>query len=415
MHIRHAILVSICALVLGTAAGGTRQASGTAAFAGPVTTLTSPAPAGSAEPNLVTDARGRVWLSWLEPRTGGGHRFRMSSLTGTAWSEPITIAEGANFMANWADFPSVFIAADGTMAAHWLERTTGREAYFVRIRTSKDGGATWTPTLTPHRDESATEHGFVSFFDAPGGGVGVAWLDGRDMAAGAGHAAAGHGAGSMTLRSTVIRNGVAGAESVIDSRVCDCCQTSAARAGNAVLVAYRDRSDKEIRDTSVARFVNGGWSAPVTVHADNWEINGCPVNGPVVVATGNAAAVSWFTGVGNTPKTFVAFSADAGQTFGAPVRIDTNVTLGRLAMVMPSADRVLVTSLERGATTGQLVMRDVRKNGAVSEPLRISDATPDRSGGFSRMAHSGKRVVIAWTDVKPGTPSRVAIASLELR
>ena len=417
MHIRHVIQVSICALVLSTAVGGARQATGPAAFAGPVTPLTSPAPAGSAQPNLVTDAKGRIWLSWLEPRTAGGHRFRLSSLTGTAWSAPITIAEGTNFLANWADFPSVFVAADGTIAAHWLERTTGRAAYSVRMRTSKDAGVTWTPTLTPHRDESATEHGFVSFFDAPGGGVGVAWLDGREMAAGAGHAAAGHGAGSMTLRSTVIRNGAAGAESVIDPRVCDCCQTSAARAGNVVLVAYRDRSDKEIRDTSIARFVNGAWEAPVTVHADGWELNGCPVNGPVVAAAGNAAAVSWFTGAGNTPKTFVAFSADAGKTFGAPVRIDTssNVTLGRLAMLMPSADRVLVTSLERGSTGGRLLMREVRKNGALSEPLLISDATPDRSGGFARLAQSGRRVVIAWTDVRPNTPARIAIASLELR
>ena len=93
------------------------------------------------------------------------------------------------------------------------------------------------------------------------------------------------------------------------------CATAARRRPRAratrVLVAYRDRSDKEIRDTSVVRFANGEWSAPVTVHADDWEINGCPVNGPVVTATGNAAAVAWFTGAGNTPKTLVAFSADA--------------------------------------------------------------------------------------------------------
>ena len=134
-------------------------------------------------------------------------------------------------------------------------------------------------------------------------------------------------------------------------------------------------------------------------------------------AAGNAAAVSWFTGAGNTPKTFVAFSADAGKTFGAPVRIDTstNVTLGRLAMLMPSADRVLVTSLERGSTGARLLMREVRRNGALSEPLLISDATPDRSGGFARVARSGRRVVIAWTDVRPGTPTRISLASLELR
>jgi len=418
MRIRHRFCVAIVALALSTAAGGARQAPNPSGFAGPVSPLVSPAPPGSAQPNLTTDARGRIWLSWLEPRSGGGHRFRMSSLggpTGATWSEPITIAEGTNFLANWADFPSVFVAADGTIAAHWLERTTAREAYFVRMRTSADGGRTWTPTLTPHRDESPTEHGFVSFFDAPGGGVGAVWLDGREMAAGASHAAAGHGTGDMTLRSTVIKNGAPGAELVVDSRVCECCQTSAARAGGAVLVAYRDRSDNNIRDTSIARFVNGQWSAPVTVHADGWEINGCPVNGPVVVASGEAAAVSWFTGVGGTPKTFVAFSGDAGRTFGAPIRLDGGVTLGRLGMLMPAPDRVLVTSLERGTTGGRLLMREVRKSGAISDPLLITEATTDRPGGFARLARSGRRVVVAWTDVKPGVSPRVAVASLELR
>jgi len=417
MRIRHAIRASICAVILSTPAGGAGQTPAVGAFGGPIASLVSPAAPGSAEPNLTTDARGRVWLSWLEPRTGGGHRFRASFLSGpagTTWSAPITIVEDNNLLANWADFPSLFIAADGTMAAHWLERAAGREAYFVRIRLSKDDGRTWTPTITPHKDASATEHGFVSFYDDPRGGLGLAWLDGRDMAGG--HATAGHAA-SMTLRSTVIntRNGVAGEEAVIDSRVCDCCQTSAARSGKTVLVAYRDRSDKEIRDTSVARFENGAWSEPVTVHADGWEITGCPVNGPVVTATGNAAAVAWFTGAGGTPKTFVAFSADGARTFGAPIRLDSAVTLGRMAMTMPAADRVIVSSVERAQTGGRLVLREVRRDGRVSEPLQVSEATPDRTGGFARLARSGRRLIVAWTDVKPGTSSRVLVSSLELR
>jgi hypothetical protein len=184
-----------------------------------------------------------------------------------------------------------------------------------------------------------------------------------------------------------------------------------------VLVAYRDRSEKEIRDTSVVRFSGGKWSAPVTVHADQWEINGCPVNGPVVTAAGTAAAVAWFTGAGNSPKTLVAFSADEGKSFGQPIRIDIDakVTLGRLAMVMPSADRVLVSSLERTDSGARLVLRDVRRDGRISAPVEISSATPERSGGFARLATSGTRVVVAWTDVRPGAPTAVRTAIAEVR
>ena len=413
MQIRSLTLALCATTALAASAGQARQSAVPTPLARGFSTIPSPAVEGAGEPNLTTDAKGRVWLSWLEPRAGGGQRFRLSSLSGSQWSQPVTITEGASLLANWADFPSVFVTSDGTIAAHWLERTTARGAYGIRVVTSKDGGRSWTKATNPHPSSETGEHGFVSFFEAPGAGLGMVWLDGRDLAAG-GHAAPGH-AGGMALRSTFIKNGEAGADLLVDARVCDCCQTSAARSGAAVLVAYRDRSEKEVRDTSVVRFSGGKWSEPATVHADAWEINGCPVNGPVVTATATAAAVAWFTGVGNTPKAFVAFSGDEGRSFSPPVRIDTKVTLGRLAMVMPSADRVLVSSLERTETGAHLVLRDVRRDGRISAPVEISAATPERSGGFARLATSGTKVVVAWTDVRPGAPTAVRTAIAEVR
>jgi hypothetical protein len=74
-----------------------------------------------------------------------------------------------------------------------------------------------------------------------------------------------------------------------------------------------------------------------------------------------------------------------------------------------------VSSVERAQTGGRLVLREVRRDGRVSEPLQVSEATPDRTGGFARLARSGRRLIVAWTDVKPGTSSRVLVSSLELR
>jgi hypothetical protein len=385
-------------------------------FSGAFTPMTSPAPEGSAQPNLTTDRNGRVWLSWLEARAGGGHRFQLSALQGSAFGQPVTIAEGADFLANWADFPSVFATSTGTLAAHWLQRGIGKP-YGIQIRTSSDGGRTWTPPRTPHGDSSAGEFGFVSFFEAPGSGLGLIWLDGRKDGAGQ----AGHMSHGMAVRAASIKDGTPGEQVVVDPSVCECCQTSAARTSDGVIVAYRDKSDAGIRDISVARFANGQWSAPSNVHADNWAINGCPVNGPVVTAVGNAVAVAWFTMAGGPPHVRVAFSTDGGRRFGAPIQVDSKTTFGRLGMVMPSADRVIVSSIERGDEGVELVLREVTRDGRAGVPVVVGPSSSDRSSGFARMAAvsasrtADRRLIVAWTDTPRGAPTRVRVASAPLR
>lgn len=397
-------------------AGADQAAAGAplpATFSGPVTAMASPAPDGAMFPNLAAGRMGRVWMSWLETRAGGGHRFRLASLAGATWSPAVTVAEGADFVANWADFPSVFVAADGTLAAHWLARGATRSAYGVRLRTSRDHGTTWTAIATPHHDDTPTEHGFVSFYDAPGGGLGLAWLDGREMA---GHDGASHGGGNMTLRAAPVKNGVPGEEVQIDARVCDCCQTSAARAASGVVLAYRDRSPEEIRDISVVRLNDKGrWSAPVTVGADRWAINGCPVNGPAIDARGEAVGVAWFTAAGGTPKTQIAFSTDGGASFSTPVRMNAAETFGRLHLAMLDADRALVSSLERGANGAQIVVREAHRDGRLGAPVVLGPATIDRSGGFARMAIAKGRAIVAWTEVRAGAAPRLRVVAAPLR
>ncbi len=383
-----------------------------------LTDLAPPPPPGATLPNLAADGKGRLWLSWLEPRDGGGHRFRLSSIDlgratpgSPTWSAPITVAEGTNVLANWADFPSVFVTSDGTLAAHWLERGAGRGEYGIRLRTSKDGGKTWTAPVTPHKDPPApVEHGFVSFFEAPGAGLGLAWLDGREMAGGHGEGA--HG--SMTLRSALIANGQAGTEQVIDPKVCECCQTSAARTSDGVIVAYRDRSDGEVRDIAVSRFSAGRWSAPAIVHADDWKISGCPVNGPAVAALGNDVAVAWFSARDGEPKMKVAFSA-AGGAFSAPVRLDSGTTYGRLALVMPDRDRAIVSFIENAGDGPQLILREARRDGRTGTSLAVGPMTNARTSGFARLALIGKRLVVTWLDVREGLPPAIRVRIAEIK
>ncbi len=404
-----ALFVVSSALVVRAATELTQRAE---LFSGAFAPMISPAPEGAAEPRLTVDASGRVYLSWLEPLGGGGSSFRFSALGSSQWGTPKTIAAGPTLLANSADFPALFITRDGMMAAHWLERGQGRASYGIKLRTSRDEGRTWTDAVTPHRDGTASEHGFVSFFEAPGtgpgAGLGLVWLDGREMANPATSA-------EMTLRSAMVSaTGEPGEELVVDGRVCDCCQTSAATTDAGVVVAYRDRSEHEIRDIYVTRLEDGRWSTGAPVYADNWEINGCPVNGPAIAARGQSVAVAWFVGVNDTPKTQLAFSTDGGRTFGAPVRIDSGTTLGRVGVALLADGRALVSWIDDVGAEARFMVRVVVPNGTLGSPVTIGPISGARTSGFPQLVVSGRRVVAAWTHVQRGAPTRISIATAML-
>jgi len=390
------------------------------ASARPFETLTPvqpPAASGSMAPQLAASIDGRVFLSWLEPAAQGATRFRIAEWSAGAWESRADIVRGTSLFANWADVPSVFAARDGRLLAHWLEKTGApAHAYGIRVSESEDHGRTWSPPITPHRDASLTEHGFLSFFDAPEGAVGMVWLDGRQTAAepadvskapvNHGH---GGGAGAMTLRSTAVRRGAApGADVLVDARVCDCCPTAAARTSRGAIVAYRDRSDAEVRDISIARLVDGSWRPGGAVHPDGWEINGCPVNGPALASMEDRVAVAWFTAARDEGRVSVAFSADGGATFGEPVRVDGGGTLGRVDVEMlPDGSAVVLwIALAQGKT--ELLARRAFADGRRGPSMVVARVGSDRSSGHARVVRSGNQLYFAWRE--PAPSSRVASA-----
>jgi len=374
--------------------------------------LPSPAGPGAAMPQLTVAPDGRVLTSWLEP-AAEGHRFRFSVLEEDAWSAPVTIAEGDGFFANWADVPSLVALADGTLAAHWLERSASDTyAYDVRVRLSRDGGTTWSPAVSPHTDGTPTEHGFVSMFDDPAGGLGLVWLDGRAMA---GHAAGLEGMqAEMSLRATSFDGDRPRPETLVDGRVCECCPTTAAPVSGGIVVAYRDRSADEVRNIAVARLTDGTWSEPAHVHDDGWMIPGCPVNGPALASDGaERVALAWFTAPDDRPRVNVAFSADGARSFGDPIAVDDGAPVGRVDAVVVPEGGALVLWIEQTAGGAEVRVRHVEPDGTRGPSVRIADVAATRASGYPRMVLTRSTLVFVWTGAGDGTRVRAARARLE--
>lgn len=366
---------------------------------------------GGGEPNLFATSDGRVLLSWHEPTEGGGSALRMAVRTMEGWSEPKTIAEDRSFFVNWADFPSLIELTDGSLLAHWLEKTAkSTYAYHVMLSSSTDGGVTWSEPVRPHRDMSPKEHGFVSMLPLPDGGAAILWLDGRAMAGGAG--SGGHSSGSMSVRfTTMASGGTFGEELLLDDRTCECCQTAMVRTDDGNLVAaYRDRSDQEIRDIAVARLVDGKWSQPYRVGDDNWHFTACPVNGPSLSTAGSTVVIAWFSAPNGESRAAVAFSRDGAVTFGDPVRIDDGNPLGRVDIELLDGGAALVIWLEKVGGAAEIRARRVEASGVVGRSWTVAHTSQARRSGFPRMAHVGDEMVFAWTDVEGGV--RVAAATI---
>lgn len=379
--------------------------------------IDSPAGAGSSMVNLTT-AENAVHMSWIETQTrDGGHRLLMATRTSGRWSAPVEISRGKKWFVNWADFPSMAVLGDGTYVAHWLEKSgVGTYSYDVRVSLSRTRGTTWSPPITPHRDGIQAEHGFVSMVPVGPDRATLIWLDGRNMPDNAEDTSS--ASRRMTLRAaTLTSSGRLVDEVLLDDRVCECCQTDAvALDDGTVAVVYRDRSETEVRDISVVRLKQGKGSSPQTVHRDNWQFFGCPVNGPAIDAMGNNVAVAWWTATADTAKVCVAFSQDGAISFDSPVvvseeRKDAVTPIGRVDVRFLRPDVAAVSSVNVSGDDGQVVVSTVKSGGTASAPLVVTQTSSARSSGFPRITRSGDGLLLGWTDVTD--QPRVRLALLE--
>jgi hypothetical protein len=289
------------------------------------------------------------------------------------------------------------------MLAHWLDRAPGggQYGYGIRIARRAADRPQWREIHGMSLDDKEDYAGFLSF--APHTGAAV-YLS--PPAQGSHHAAASsHGDEEHSHRKTARfiefrPDGSVARQQEIDADVCSCCQTAIGRTRGGWIVAYRDRSPKEIRDISVTRFVNGAWTAPQIIHADGWEINGCPTDGPsLATAGGDDVAIAWLTRAGGTARIQAVFSSDQGARFSKPIRIDGGNALGRPAITVFDDTSYLVAWLEKAANGAvDIRLRHLSPNGSASQPLVVAQAPTGRAAGFPKITVSGSQIFVAWRE-----------------
>lgn len=366
-----------------------------------------PATVNVAQPSLSQTPDGELVLSWIQRLPEGGHRLQMGLYTPTGrWSPVRTIASGKNFFVNWADFPATQALADGSIWAHNLEKNgDGTYSYDVILRRSGDKGKTWSPAFRVNAAAQA-EHGFVSLWPWSKDQLGIAWLDGGTNAApNAAHDAHGHGSSMMSMRVAVVNPAFKKSlEWPIDLSTCDCCQTDAALSSRGPIVVYRDRTKEEIRDIYTTRFNGKKWTVPARVHADQWLMPACPVNGPAISAYGDKVWTAWFTSA-QQPSVRIAYSKDGGDRFEPMREVATKNVHGRVDLLSDRNSVWMSWVVEENAR--QTVWLAQFSHDLKTEKRRF--ALPNivgagRATGFPRMQLLNGSIYIVWTDIKDGKP-----------
>lgn len=398
------VVAILCVIFLATAAQSVCALT--------ISPLALPIVGNVAQPSITAAPGGGFILTWQQ-REGTTTSLHFAKLDDQGvLQRQGRIAQSAptqTWFVNWADFPALVVLDNGDWVTYWLQkRSNGTYAYDIYLTRSTDEGRTWSEAIIPHRDATASEHGFVSLVPAGEDRVLAIWLDGRNTA-GAGHDHAAS-AGAMTLRSaTINRSGKMSDESEIDARTCDCCSTDAARIGAETLLIYRDRSGEEIRDMAFSRRNRAGrWSAPAIVHADRWKISGCPVNGPALAVNDGRALAVWTTmqgedlsvraALGNARGFSGMFELDHGS--GTLGRVDA-APFGRRAFLVSwvtqesVADDHRIESPKTEVTRIHLDLIDRRAK--ISERAILATLPKASNPGMPRIAASGGMAIAVWT------------------
>ena len=353
------------------------------------------------EPNLHKTNDGEILLSYIETDSSNLSTLKWSKLEqDSTWSTGKTIASGTDWFVNWADFPSI-ASFENNLTAHYLEKSASdMYAYDIKVIISNNLGESWNTAFSIHNDSTQTEHGFVSKAALQDHSMLHVWLDGRKYAYAEKDTTLSK---EMTLRAaTFNKDGALLNSKEIDSKVCDCCQTSTTATSDGAIVVYRDRSDNEIRDIYYSKLVDGYWSTPKAIFNDGWHLEGCPVNGPVVKSLNNTVAVAWFTAADSQAKIKIAFSENSGTTFNQPIELDYEQTIGRIDLLL-TEEKAFVSWLDTRNKQTAIVLQAITPKGEKSKVYAVANSSSNRSSGFPKMEFINDNIVLIHTSLNENT------------
>jgi hypothetical protein len=324
--------------------------------------------AANATPSVAASGR-TVAAVWTATKDGATNVYIATSTDGGAtFSLPRRVNDqDGDAGATNEQPPRVVISGAGraqTLTVMWSKRDTGpmdSRRDTLRMARSTDAGRTFSAARFTHEPSLPGARGWEALTAGANGVVHAVWLDGREAnkkIAAMSHTGMPH---KGQPPQEIYHGTLAPDGHVIETRiaedVCFCCKTAVAVDSHGVVyAAWRHVFPGSMRDIAFAKSTDGGrqFSPLVRVSQDNWELNGCPEDGPTLAVDASGTIhIAWATVVneGEPIKALFYATSRDGKVFSRRVRIPTggNTTPGHPQLALTSNGGVAITFDE---TTG---------------------------------------------------------------
>jgi thiol-disulfide isomerase/thioredoxin len=345
-------------------------------------TLEPPAPPGAFGPALAAESSQLVvgtqelLLTWLEPSAAGA-TLRFARYSGKTWTAPVTLAENLEGLEP-DDEPTLSV-----IETQGVRRTLLARAGDALFR-SGDAGRTWSrlpgPPL-PYSSFAPGEEGAWAF-----------WPRRRED-------------GKAALFATRVLAG----ETLVAESVAPGFGTAATMTWDGPIVVYRAASGAG--DLAVIRRREARWIEPGPVHLEG---SAARAGSPRVAAHRRQVAVAWVRTDPRGSSLEVAFSADAGRTFGSAVEAvepeHGPVSPNALDLVLDDDGQALILWTAAGDGDGDdLWLARVAPDGRRGPSFAVGRGLA--GAAQPRLARAGTRLAVAWLE---GAPFRLRLETVPL-
>lgn len=262
---------------------------------------------------------------------------------GRTFGDPVRVNDVAGEVRASGEMPPRIVirqrpGGDPEIVAAW---TSKRDSTTIRFTRSADFGRSFAASMQVSQAAAPGDRGWHAMAADAHGNVDIVWLDHRGLATQSGAAHSHHqtsgthaaeDAVAMAQRSGLylarLSEGGIEPERLLTTGVCYCCKTAiAADASGGVIAAWRHVYEGNIRDIAFTRSTDGRTFPPPTrASRDEWELDGCPDDGPAaVVDRSGRTHLAWPTLVNEGEPTIALFHASSGdgKTFTGRTRIPT--------------------------------------------------------------------------------------------